>query len=656
MQDLNLSHNNLSGPIPRELRNLSSLQYLNLSDNNLSGFIPPELGNLSSLRFLYLYDNNLSSPIPLEVVDWLPSVGDYNIGDLEVAETVDHPSEDDIIDHPNEGITRIGNNKNNRLQGSKGNDILNGKRGNDKLYGKNGNDTLIGGGGKDILNGGNGDDTYQLNAKNAKGSIIIDSKGSDTLELAGGNISLDGLAKGKIGFAAKGKNLVIDINKDGKANKRDLTIKNFFANNTANKAGNGFIETVDNISGDAIINALNPGIVRNGNNKNNRLQGSNRSDILNGKRGNDKLYGKNGNDTLIGGGGKDQLYGGSGNDTYKLNAKNAKGSIIIDSKGSDTLELAGGNISLGGLAKGKIGFVAKGKNLVIDINKDGNANKRDLTIRNFFADNKANEPGKGFIETMDNLSGNDILADLNNDYNSIRADLGNERIENSTPPQIIADLWVEKGGNIDVWDKIFLAPDNYFHLGCEGETVYYWDDAYDLLLSLDTVPQVGITYNPELIDMRDPSTVNQQVTELIVQGYDESIPLLGLCVVGVEDSSVKSWGNIIASGEGRDFLTDGGKVEVEDALADFIIGKTDKINLPGAEFPQLDPEIDFIEEFAAVGSDQAVATSNAYIVYNSNNGNLFYNANGELAGLGAGSQFASLEGAPELNANDFNLV
>jgi len=561
-------------------------------------------------------------------------------------ETVDNLSEDEIINSLNEGTTQTGNNKNNRLKGSNRNDILDGKRGNDKLYGQNGDDTLIGGGGKDLLNGGNGDDTYQLNAKNAKGSQIIDTKGEDTLELNNATISLDGLAKGKTGFAAKGTNLVIDINKDGKVSNRDLTIRSFFADNKANKAGKGFIETVGNVSGDAIIDALNPGIVKNGNNKNNRVKGSNRNDILDGKRGNDKLYGQNGDDILTGGGGKDILYGGSGNDTYKLNAKNAKGSKIIDTKGEDTLELNNATISLDGLAKGKTGFAAVGKNLVIDINKDGKANNRDLTIRNFFASNKVNKPGKGFIETVDNVSGDDILAALGND--SIDSD-ATPISADSEIPQFIADLWVEKGfGGM---------PQIGFELGCEGEIVYTWEDAAELLRSLDDAPQVSLTVNPDLIDTSNIWAINQQIEELMAEGSDEPLPLYGLCVVDVEDSSVNLWvDEIIASGEVSDFLTDSGEVEVEGAIADFITGQADQIYLPGAEFPKLDPEKDFAEQFAVVGSDEAAATSDAYIAYNSNNGNLFSNANGNKAGFGAGGQLAALEGAPELDASDFNLV
>ena len=64
---LSVGGNRLSGPIPAELGNLSSLQMLYLPNNSLSGPIPPELGNLSALLRVEANSNDLSGPIPLEL-------------------------------------------------------------------------------------------------------------------------------------------------------------------------------------------------------------------------------------------------------------------------------------------------------------------------------------------------------------------------------------------------------------------------------------------------------------------------------------------------------------------------------------------------------------------------------------------------------------
>ena len=69
LQHLNLEGNQLSGPIPTQLGNLSpfTLIELNLSSNQLSGSIPAQLGNLTSLTWLVLSYNQLSGPIPAQL-------------------------------------------------------------------------------------------------------------------------------------------------------------------------------------------------------------------------------------------------------------------------------------------------------------------------------------------------------------------------------------------------------------------------------------------------------------------------------------------------------------------------------------------------------------------------------------------------------------
>ena len=51
---IELGKNSLSGTIPSELGELSSLQVLKLNNNFLTGTIPSELGSLSNLQVLWL--------------------------------------------------------------------------------------------------------------------------------------------------------------------------------------------------------------------------------------------------------------------------------------------------------------------------------------------------------------------------------------------------------------------------------------------------------------------------------------------------------------------------------------------------------------------------------------------------------------------------
>ena len=64
---LNLASNHMAGNIPVELGKLANLEELRLDSNSLSGEIPAELARLSNLRELYLSDNHLSGGIPVEL-------------------------------------------------------------------------------------------------------------------------------------------------------------------------------------------------------------------------------------------------------------------------------------------------------------------------------------------------------------------------------------------------------------------------------------------------------------------------------------------------------------------------------------------------------------------------------------------------------------
>ena len=65
--DLNLEENNLTGTLPPEIGDLTSLEGLRLENNSLSGAIPTEIGSMTSLKWLILKNNSLSGAIPTEI-------------------------------------------------------------------------------------------------------------------------------------------------------------------------------------------------------------------------------------------------------------------------------------------------------------------------------------------------------------------------------------------------------------------------------------------------------------------------------------------------------------------------------------------------------------------------------------------------------------
>jgi hypothetical protein len=64
-----LDQRNLTGPLPPELANLTSLTVLGLFINNISGPIPAGLGSLADLHRLDLSENDLTGPIPASLGD-----------------------------------------------------------------------------------------------------------------------------------------------------------------------------------------------------------------------------------------------------------------------------------------------------------------------------------------------------------------------------------------------------------------------------------------------------------------------------------------------------------------------------------------------------------------------------------------------------------
>ncbi|QCE01461.1 LRR receptor-like serine/threonine-protein kinase FLS2 [Vigna unguiculata] len=62
-----VSYNNLGGPIPRQLGNMSKLSELRMDHNYFSDSIPQEIGTLHNLEYLFLRANQLSGSIPLTI-------------------------------------------------------------------------------------------------------------------------------------------------------------------------------------------------------------------------------------------------------------------------------------------------------------------------------------------------------------------------------------------------------------------------------------------------------------------------------------------------------------------------------------------------------------------------------------------------------------
>ncbi|KAA8515039.1 hypothetical protein F0562_018173 [Nyssa sinensis] len=72
--------NRLSGEIPKELGNITSLKYLDFEANQFSGTVPPELGRLINLETLMLSSNQLTGELPTTFAE-LRNLTNFRIND-----------------------------------------------------------------------------------------------------------------------------------------------------------------------------------------------------------------------------------------------------------------------------------------------------------------------------------------------------------------------------------------------------------------------------------------------------------------------------------------------------------------------------------------------------------------------------------------------
>jgi len=70
---LDLSFNNFSGEIPSGIANLSFLNDLKLDNNNLAGHIPPQIGQLDRMKVFTVTSNRLSGPVPVFTHNNIPA-------------------------------------------------------------------------------------------------------------------------------------------------------------------------------------------------------------------------------------------------------------------------------------------------------------------------------------------------------------------------------------------------------------------------------------------------------------------------------------------------------------------------------------------------------------------------------------------------------
>jgi Ca2+-binding RTX toxin-like protein len=250
-----------------------------------------------------------------------------------------------------------------------GNDTFVGGLGNDSLFGGFGNDSLSGDDGDDVLDGGDGDDTLSGGTGD---DLLFDRGGNNAINGGSGNDTL------KIDYSSGISPLSLVFAADG---------------SYTNGSENGTIQSIELLQITSLFTGnsqIDAGLLT-------------FSTQLTGQFGNDTLIGGNANDSLSGGYGNDSLVGGSGNDTYFIENSFSNGSsvVIADADGIDSLSFSTSFDLLNSFSK-------SGTTLLVDFNGDQVLNAtEDISILNFF--NSSGNVGSGFIETVGNLTGADII-------------------------------------------------------------------------------------------------------------------------------------------------------------------------------------------------------------------------------------------------------
>jgi RTX calcium-binding nonapeptide repeat (4 copies)/FG-GAP-like repeat len=310
--------------------------------------------------------------------------------------------------------------------------VFNGTTGNDTLGGVVAGDNIGDDvfkpltGANDVVNGGDGIDTLIIDYSTVIGSSMD----------PGSNLTYstfpftNGVYKTNTDFLAPVPNAQItffSIEKFNITGTQDRDVINTSDGNDTIFGGAGY-DYLNGGNGDNIINGGSGG---------DNVTADNGNDYLDGGAGDDTIEGGLGNDTLLGGGGSDYFYGEGGNDIYILeNGVSSSGSIIYDADGNDDLHFST-PVTLN-LATD---FAKDVDKLVIDLNGDKLFDfANDLYIYNFF--DAFGNAGNGFIETVQNLSGNDIINSIKNNL-VVRNDFNNDKITDI--------LWRNTDGHVGLW-------------------------------------------------------------------------------------------------------------------------------------------------------------------------------------------------------------
>ena len=513
------------------------------------------------------------------------------------------------------------------IYGAANNDNLIGGAGNDTLDAGAGNDTLNGGAGDDSLIGGDGNDTY-----------IVDTTTDTITETTTGGIdTVQSAVTYTIGDNIENLTLTGTSNINGTGNSLDNIITSNSGINTLS-GGNGNDTYIIDSASDIITETATGGIdtVKIGvtytlsatsNLENLTLTGTS---AINGTGNslNNVITGNDANNILTGDTGADTLIGGRGNDTYVVDNVGDVINEALSTGGTDTV-------------KSSIAWTLT----------DG-SNLENLTLTGSAS---INGTGNNLNNTITGNTGNNILTgNAGNDIlnggagaDTLIGGTGNDTYVVDNVGDVINEA-LTTGGTDLVQSSITWALTDGSNL--ENLT----------LTGTSIINGTGNSLN---------NTITGNAANNTLTGSDGNDNLSGLS--GIDTLTGGNGDDTLAGGAGNDVLTGNSGNDKFlyntnatfatsavgiDTITDFTSG-IDKIVLDKTTFKTITSAVgtgfSITSEFATVTNDTDAAISNALIVYNTGNGNLYYNQNKAAAGFGTGAQFDILSGMPIIAATDF---
>ena len=513
------------------------------------------------------------------------------------------------------------------IAGTAGNDVLRGTQFADALTGGTGNDILDGGAGNDSYDGGAGNDIYLLEdtgdtyteAPGGGTDLVISYLSTHTLGGDVENLTLAGSAGTGIGNS--GNNTII-----GSAGTN--TIEGGLGDDILN--GGAGTDTVSYSSATAGVtvsllttvaqNTVSAGIDTLSNFEN--LRGSNFNDTLTGSTGNNIIIGGLGNDILDGGAGTDTASYETATAGVTVNLSTVGGQNTV-SAGTDTLSnfenLKGSNFNDTLTGNG-------GSNLLIgglgDDLLDGGTGTDTASYETATAGVTVNLSTVGGQNTVS--AGTDTL----NNFENLKGSNFNDTLTGNTGNNLIIDS-----------------------LG---------NDVLDGLAGTDTVSYetatAGVTVSLALAGVQNT----------VGAGTDTLSNFENLRGGNFNDILTGNAGNnTLTGGAGNDTMTGGSGQDNfvfnttlnastnKDTITDFS-PVDDTLTLENAIFTQFVatgaiPAGTFVANAGGVAGD-----ANDFLLYDTNTGKLFYDADGN--GAGAKVEFVTLVGIPALTAADFSII